>query len=218
MDATVDTESELSETPEEIRNRVRVEFRIYLIVVAIVSLIIGGIMGKYLFGEVQPDIRVESNQPVRMLSQDAAEIPLTHMDGVIMSVYVSGAVDTSKVVTLAQGSLVVDAIEAAGGASDNANLDAINLAAPVRDHEHIYVPQLTEERAIQTSKVLLNINTATVTELEVLPNIGPTRAQQIVAYRESHGPFLNKEDIMLVSGIGQTIYEELAPFIFVSGE
>jgi competence protein ComEA len=85
----------------------------------------------------------------------------------------------------------------------------------LRDHDHVLVPRKTDTNSMQSSQIYLDINTATAQELEVLPNIGPTRAQQIVAYRETHGSFQDKEDIMQVSGIGQVIYEELAPFIFV---
>ena len=218
MAALPDSESELPETAETIRHRARVEHRIYLVIVAIVSLTVGGIIGKYVLQGDHADLTAETAQPTPLLRQDTSRIPTISMESVTLSVYVSGAVNTSRVVTLPQSSLVADAIQAAGGASDDANLDAINLAAPLRDHDHILVPRLAELSGTKTTAVQLNINTATVTELEVLPNIGPARAQQIVTYRENNGPFQSKQDIMLVSGIGQVIYEELAPFIYVGDE
>ena len=218
MTTSSDSEPELPETAETIRHRVRVELRIYLVIVAIVCLVVGGIIGRYLFREEYTDLMTVTNQPTLLLGQDIVLIPTPVIESGTLSVYVSGAVVTSQVVTLPQGSLVVDALQAVGGASDDANLDAINLAAPLRDHEHILVPRQADQIAIQTTAVYLNINTATITELEILPNIGPTRAQHIVTYRESHGPFQTKEDIMQVSGIGQATYEELAPFISVDGE
>ncbi len=218
MTTSSDSGSELPETAETIRHRVRVELRIYLVIVAVVCLVVGGIIGRYLFREENTDSKIETGQPTRLLRQDISLVPTLRVEGGTLSVYVSGAVITSQVVTLPQGSLVVDAIQAVGGSSEDANLDAINLAAPLRDHDHILVPRLVDQIANQTTAVYININTATVTELEILPNIGPTRAQHIVTYRESHGPFQTKQDIMLVSGIGQATYEELAPFIYVDGD
>ncbi len=218
MTTSPDQESELPETAETIRHQVRVEYRIYLVIVAVVSLIVGGIIGGYLKRNDNTELRAETGQQTPVLRQDTSPIPTISIESGSLSVYVSGAVNTSQVVTLPQNSLIVDAIEAAGGASEDANLDEINLAAPLRDHDHILVPRLAAQSTTQTTAVLLNINTATATELEILPNIGPTRAQQIVTYRESHGPFQNKQDIMLVSGIGPVIYEELAPFIYVGEE
>lgn len=218
MTTSPDSETKSPETTETIRHQARVEYRIYLVIVAFVSLIVGGFMGTYLFRNDRGDMRVEPAQQAPALRQDTTSIPPTNTQNRPLSVYVSGAVNTSQVVTLAQGSLVMDALAAVGGASSDANLDAINLAAPLRDHDHILVPRYAELNSAQAAKVVLNINTATITELEALPNIGPSRAQQIVTYRESHGPFQNKEDIMKVSGIGSAIYEELSPFITVDVE
>ena len=218
MTISPDSDPELPETAETIRHQVRVEFRIYLVIIAVVSLIVGGIIGKYLFRNDNADLRADNVQQTQLLRQDTPHIPTRTIESGSLSVYVSGAVNNSQVVTLSQGSLVVDAIEAVGGVSSDANLDAINLAAPLRDHDHILVPRLVEPNITQTTTIRLNINTATATELEILPNIGPARAQQIVTYRESHGFYQNKQDIMLVSGIGQAIYEELAPFIYVDEE
>ncbi|TFG70856.1 MAG: hypothetical protein E4H27_05520 [Anaerolineales bacterium] len=218
MTSPTDPGTETPETPEAIRHQVRVEYRIYLVIVAVVSLIVGGIMGIYLFRGGREAIRVETVQQALSPELDIASmtsVPPTNDLDVVISVYVSGAVNSAEVVTLAQGSLVMDAIAAVGGASPDANLDAINLASPLRDHEHILVPKIAETGAVQSVAVLLNINTATVTELETLPYIGPSRAQQIVTYRESNGSYQNKEDIMQVPGIGTVIYEEIAPFITV---
>jgi competence protein ComEA len=219
MAAVPDSEVEQSENAETIRHRVRVEHRVYLVIVAVVSLIVGGAIGKYVLQDgTQADLRAETTQPTPLLGHDTLQIPTISMEERVLSVYVSGAVAASRVVTVTQGSLVVDSIEAAGGASDDANLDAINLAAPLRNHDHILVPRRTDQGTEQTTTVRINLNTATAVELEALPHIGPARAQQIVAYRESHGPFQDIEDIMLVSGIGQGIYDELMPFIYVGDE
>ena len=119
-------------------------------------------------------------------------------------VHVSGAVVEPGLYTLAAGSRVQDAIDAAGGNSPNADLEAINLAAFVEDGEQLWVPtkkianpepqsgatsttipNLSNEAQPpnQEIHVLININTASIPELESLPGIGPDKAEKIVAYR-----------------------------------
>jgi competence protein ComEA len=203
------------ETAETIRHQVRVEFRIYLVLVALVSLLVGGIIGRYLFQEDTEDSVRVTNPPILFSEPSGSPLPTISKERKVLSVYVSGAVNTSSVVTVPEGSLLVDAIQAAGGATSDADLDAINLASPLRNYDHVLVPRKTDANSMQPAQITLDINTATTQELEALPNIGPTRAEQIVAYRETHGAFQDKEDIMQVPGIGQVIYEQLESLIYV---
>jgi competence protein ComEA len=137
-----------------------------------------------------------------------------------LRVYVSGAVHQPDVYPLLPESIVKDAILAAGGATDDADLDRINLALPVADGQHVYVPSLGEEdppvqppsnQRAGDGKV--NINTADVAALDLLPGIGPALAQRIIDYRQEHGPFARLEDIMEVSGIGPGTFEKLRDLI-----
>jgi len=142
-------------------------------------------------------------------------------------VYVTGAVREPDVYTLPPNSIVKDAIAAAGGAASDADLDRINLAMQLADQAHIYVPHKGEENPPITPVVakpspgpagnagLLNINTATVEELDTLPGIGPAIAQRIVDYRNDNGPFATIEDLMNVKGIGETTFAELKSKITV---
>jgi competence protein ComEA len=139
-----------------------------------------------------------------------------------LQVYVSGAVHHPDVYALPPDSIVKDAIMAAGGSTGEADLDRINLAAPVADGQHIYVPHFGEEDPpveppskgpAADSKV--NINTADSAELESLPGIGPTLAQRIIDYRQANGPFAQVEDVMEVSGIGPAILEKIGDLITV---
>jgi len=142
-----------------------------------------------------------------------------------LRVYISGAVVQPGVVTLSAGSLLVDALEAVGGAADDADLDGINLAAALADNQHVTVPRraATPQPAIEVVApvgaapvvILVDINTASAAELETLPHIGPAMAQRIIAYREAHGPFARIEDIQNVEGIGPTRYKDLASLITV---
>lgn len=136
--------------------------------------------------------------------------------------HVAGAVHRPGIVELEAGSRVVDAIEAAGGPTDDAQLDALNLAAIVHDGEYILVPDAHSETNAAASpgspggtasgpgdSATVNLNTADATELETLPGVGPATAAQIIAHREQHGPFTQLADIEAVSGIGPATRERL---------
>jgi competence protein ComEA len=137
-----------------------------------------------------------------------------------LRVYVSGAVQHPDVYSLPADSIVKNALAAAGGAADDADLDRINLAMPVADGQHIYVPRRGEQqlpmdspRGPSPTEDKININTANPAELETLPGIGPTIAQRICEYREAHGTFTRIEDIMQVSGIGQATFAKIQDLI-----
>jgi competence protein ComEA len=137
-----------------------------------------------------------------------------------MRVYVSGAVRQPDVYLLAPGSIVKDALLAAGGSTEDADLDRINLASAVADGQHVYVPHLGEEdppvrllEGIPSEPGKVNINLADAAALESLPGIGPSLAQRIVEYRQANGPFAQIQDIMEVSGIGPATFEKLRDLI-----
>lgn len=137
-----------------------------------------------------------------------------------LRVYVSGAVRHPDVYTLPPGSIVKDALLAAGGAAADADLDRINLALTVAEGQHIYIPHLGEAdppvqlRAQQPAAGgKVNINTADAPALEALPGIGPSLAQRILDYRQAHGPFARIEDIQEVSGIGPATFAEIQDLI-----
>jgi len=141
-----------------------------------------------------------------------------------IGVYVVGAVLNPGVYFLPQGSRVEDALEAAGGPTDEADLVRVNLAKRVYDEEQIYVPRLGEENPPlpppsgspgSQAGGKININTATVAELDTLPGIGPVLSQRIVDYRKANGPFAAIEDIKNVQGIGEATFEEIKELIFV---
>jgi competence protein ComEA len=144
-------------------------------------------------------------------------------------VYITGAVLYPDVYRLAPGSIVKDAIEAAGGITDDADLVRINLALELQDQQQIYVPHKDEvdapppvadgqSRSPSGGTELggqVNINTATIEELDTLPGIGLGYAQRIVEYRELNGPFGSIEEITLVSGIGDATFEKIRDRITV---
>jgi competence protein ComEA len=133
-------------------------------------------------------------------------------------VHISGAVVQPGVVNLAEGSRVFEALSLAGGATEDADLDRVNLAAPLVDGERIHVPARGEDvlptlmapdrptsmnsTDSDAAPSTIDINRATATELEALPGIGPSLAQTIVQTREERGPFLAVEELLEVPGIG----------------
>lgn len=138
----------------------------------------------------------------------------------VVTVYVCGAVVHEGVYELDSNSRVNDALVAAGGFAEDADTDNINLAAKVQDGEKVYFPRLGEVTDYSLGndsdgQSVININTAGTSELTSLPGIGETRAERIVAYRQSHGSFANIEELKNVSGIGDNIYEGLEEYITV---
>jgi competence protein ComEA len=187
------------------------EYRGVLFFALIVVAIAGVVVVQVLRPQPEP-IRLSTTVPLPSPEATATPCPLR--------VYVSGAVQQPDVYTLPPGSIVKDAILAAGGATDDADLDRINLALAVTDGQHIYVPRAGEEnppieppsaQAAPGGKI--NINTADLAALESLPGIGPVMAQRIMDYRKTHGPFAEVEDIMDVSGIGPSTLEQIRDLI-----
>ncbi len=134
-------------------------------------------------------------------------------------VQVDGAVVTPGVYEVQAGSRVYQVIELAGGLTEEAYTRSLNQVRLVEDGEMIYVSteaEATAEASTTSGEVddgLININTATVDELQTLPGIGESKAQAIVDYRETYGSFASAEDITSVSGIGDSTYAKLAAYI-----
>ena len=142
-------------------------------------------------------------------------------------VYICGCVNENKNVTLHEGSRVLDAIEAAGGLTNDADLTNINLAYILEDGEKIYIPHKNEKKEDYPSDISsyissnsktttkTNINKASQAELELVPGIGPSTALKIINYRKENGNFKKIEDIKNVSGIGDLKYEQMKNYISV---
>lgn len=138
-------------------------------------------------------------------------------------VHVAGAVKKPGVYALAPGKRVIDAIKAAGGATRNADLDELNLAAHIGDSQQILVPKRGSRtassrrsgRGSQAAPGMVNINTASAEELDALPGVGPSTAQKIVEHRDSHGPFATAEGLLGVKGIGPKKLAKMKPHILL---
>ena len=151
-----------------------------------------------------------------------------------IAVYVTGEVINPGVYTVAAGQRLDAVLTLAGGPTENADLNRVNLAAYVTDAAHYKIPAVAEgdsgdgqSASGETGEARvavvdggcappININTATAHCLETLPGIGRVRAESIVAHREQAGPFASAEGITAVSGIGDGIYQRIAPLITVN--
>ncbi len=154
-------------------------------------------------------------------------------------VAVGGAVATPGVYSLRGGARVGDLLAAAGGAAPDADLAAVNPARRLRDEDQFVVPRrgaspvaarppptvaalagptpVGETPASLTDGPVLDVNLATVEELDGLPGIGPALAGRIVAFRERNGPFRAIEELARVSGISPRMVEDLRPLVRVAG-
>ena len=160
--------------------------------------------------------------PDRILSTTPAPEPIY--------IHVAGAVVNPGLIELLPGERIADAIDAAGGFTELADISEINLALRVSDGMKIYVPVQGENAQLITpepysapaasatdsgSNSLININTASLEELKSLEGIGDATAQKIISYRNEHGRFSSTEDIMSVSGIGQSKFNAIKDRICV---
>lgn len=137
-------------------------------------------------------------------------------EATVILVDVGGEVNSPMVVELEEGSRVNDAIAAAGGVTENADLTDLNRAGFVEDGDKIIVPAKLDEssnddvypvESVSDNKV--NINTADIIQLQKITGVGPATAEKIISYRNENGRFKKIEDIMNVSGIGEKTFEKM---------
>ena len=140
-------------------------------------------------------------------------IPITIAEPEIF-VDVTGAVNNPGVYTLTGRSRVIDAIKAAGDSAPGADLSTINLARMLNDGEQIYVDSTVVNSSGQrvskkVSSGPININRATLRQLDALDGIGPVIAGRIIEYRKKNGSFLTIDDLQKVSGIGAAKFAQI---------
>lgn len=130
-------------------------------------------------------------------------------------IYITGEVINEGVYELDIGSRIANAIEAAGGTKETANLRNVNLAYELEDGEKIYIPNIneTENEILDAEKEdkerEININKANIEELQELSGVGESTAESIIKYREENGKFSTVEEIMNVPGIGENKFENI---------
>lgn len=152
-------------------------------------------------------------------------------------VHITGQVINPGVITLEKGDRIMDAIETAGGVTDEADLEKVNLAYVLEDAQKVYIPSKKEKEdsayiekgsgekiilsgeSVKSSKkeeeLRININTANEEELQKLDGIGSSTAIKIINYRKENGKFNSIEEIKNVSGIGESKFNKIKKYIYV---
>lgn len=158
------------------------------VVIVVVGAIVGGVLGSVddTPASSGPELEIAESQNVH------------HIE-----VHVAGWVVSPGVVQVAEGSIVADAVEAAGGFRPGAVADRINLAATVRSGDQVVVPGPEVEGQSTGGDGLIHLNRADAPALQALPGVGPVLAERIVAYRDQYGSFSEVEDLLQVPGIGE---------------
>ena len=158
------------------------------------------------------------SQPNVLQFQPPETATSTPSDGQ-MKVYVAGAVQRPGVYSVRPGDRVADAVEAAGGPTDDADTLVVNLARRLRDEDHVLVPRRGEPAVLaladSSAARRVDINTAPASALETLPGIGPTRAKSIVESRARHGPFTEPAELVKRKLLPQSVFDGLKDLIDV---
>lgn len=187
--------------------------------VALVVLVVAGV-GWAAFSSMRaPAFEVHADEAVASSSSEPEAVEVKAQ----VYVYVTGAVANPGVYSLDEGLRVCDAVEAAGGLTEDADASTVNLARVLSDGEHIALPTKAEvETALAQGSAggaaassLVNINTADASALETLSGVGSATAQAIISDREQNGPFSTIEDLMRVDGIGEKKFAKLKDSICV---
>ncbi len=181
--------------------------------ILVLLLISGGVWRAVQFSAPEPEI-IQTGQGGFSPEEEISEESEPEM----ITVHLVGAVNNPGVYQLPVGSRVYELLEIGGGFNDEADQEAVNQARPLLDGEQIYIHSIGEA-AVTVSAVgaadKININQASARELTSLPGIGDVRANQIVSYREEHGFFTSLDQIMNVSGIGESTFENIADQITI---
>lgn len=204
---------------ESLRDRLSALSRAELIgLTAVVAVTLGGAGLWYVRSLPRP---VE----VRAATEGTADraTPSSSPSPAVLLVHVAGWVRDPGVYELHEGDRVIDAVRAAGGPRKGAALDGLNLAAPLADGSQVLVPPAVAPGGeggagdVPESGTgdLINVNTASASELEALPGVGEVIAQRIVDYRTENGPFASVDELLDVSGIGEATLEEMRDLVTV---
>lgn len=182
------------------------------IVIAVVVVIIATTVGIYMYKQTQ------ENTVSYYGNEEQSEE--THISQI--TVHITGAINNPGVIIIEEGARIVDALEAAGGETEEADVNRLNLAYVLEDGEKLYIPSKNEEEQeyitqgkdnMSEGQSKININSAQIEELITLPGVGEATANKIIEYRKENGKFQKIEDLKNVPGIGDSKYENIKTMI-----
>ena len=200
------------------------------IIVVVLIIIMCIVIGYYIISKTEKydysDIEKISN-----IIEEDQEVDDNIIENKIV-IHITGEVEEEGVIELEKGARISDAIEEAGGTTEEADLSNVNLAYSLSDGQKVKIPNINEKdeeiivveekagdniiiEGNKSKEEKININKAAQTEIETLPGIGPSTALKIITYRNEHGKFKNIEYIKNVSGIGDSKFENIKEYICV---
>lgn len=198
----------------------------YIEIAVAVVLCIGAVVFGMIIGNKDEDTDNNKNKYEEAIFVDAEAFDGEKESIGKIVVEIKGEIKKPDVYTLDEGKILKDLIELAGGITEEGDISNINRARKLVNNECVVVSKKGEVVASgegssgvlnsgSVSNGLVNINTATVSELDALPDIGPSRAEAIIKYREKSGGFKSVEEIKNISGIGEKSFEKLKERICV---
>lgn len=194
-------------------------------------LIICGLIGAIIIGVCIYfyQNKQEDYSYLEVSNEEAIQANIIEQENTKIVVHIIGQVINQGIVKLEEGARVIDAIEAAGGATKEANLEKVNLAYILEDGSKLYIPSINDkeeeeysiisntsgQKDTEKKTLRVNINTATSEELQRLPGIGEAMAIRIITYRKENGKFSKIEDLKEVSGIGEAKFNNIKSYIYI---
>ena len=179
--------------------------------------------------EVREEESISNNISDEKDNQGKEQIKIENTNKKTITVFISGEVKNPGVVAIDAEKRLSDAVNELGGTTENADLNKVNLAMKLKDESHYIIPKIGDnleshnkktfenniENDLNNKNNLININAASIQELDALPGVGEATANKIVNYREEKGKFNSIEEIKNVNGIGDKKYEELKTLISI---
>lgn len=194
------------------------EKRVYILSAGVLVLVVFG----FLFLRREPEAVEEE---LTMFTTSETQISSSEASPSMIYIDIKGAVRSPGMYQVEEGSRLIEAIDSAGGFTDEADQEQLNFALKLADQQVIYVPKIGEEiKAVGESiqgttgneeDDKVNINTADAQELQTLSGIGEKKAQDILAYREANGSFKEISELTNVSGIGEKTLEKIKDYITI---
>ena len=182
------------------------KYKYFIIAGAVICTIIGVIVYNLVQNNTKEEYNFEEN--------DVGQVfVINNNEDRKIKVHVSGEVINPGVIEIEEGTRIIDAVNMAGGLTEEADLTKINLAYVLEDAMKIHIPNINDEEELiiqeNQEKIMVNINTANVTELQKLDGIGSAMAQNIITYRKENGKFNSIDELKNVSGIGDSKFERI---------